>query len=149
MNFSFIVHVPIPNLKGTNRHVRRLAAPLLAFSTDGTKFAASMNDGAVSVCDVRRKIPLKVFEVDVPRHIGPFLFTPLLQFLQFSSGLLGREVLAFIAEVSRYFYLELLNYLSKKWLLERKFFFNWSENHPFDWRNIVWDGRNSLLTCNR
>ena len=70
MNFSFIVHVPIPNLKGTNRHVRRLAAPLLAFSTDGTKFAASMNDGAVSVCDVRRKIPLKVFEVDVPRANG-------------------------------------------------------------------------------
>jgi len=96
MDFSFITHVPIPNRNGTNRKEERLlGAPLIAFSADGTKFAAGTADGVVSVWDVRSKIPLKVFELDVPRNI---LQWPIWD-LQFSSGISGREVLVFM-EVS-------------------------------------------------
>ena len=106
MNFSFIDHVPIPDLKGTNRRVSPHTAPLLAISADGTKFAAGTDDGVVSVWDVRHKLPLKMFEVDVPgREVPLFMppYGPCLQFLQFSSGIFGREVLVFIAKVTRYF----------------------------------------------
>ena len=112
MDFSFVTHVSIPNPNGTNRDRKKLA-PSLAFSADGTKFAAGTDDGVVSVWDVRSKIPLKVFEVDLPRpRHGSFKFSvPFLQFLQFSSGIFGREVLVFIAEVSQYFYSEFPTYL--------------------------------------
>ena len=91
--------------------------PLLAFSADGTKFAAGMDDGVVSVWDVQSKTPLKVFEVDVPEDVLS-LPTPCLQFLQFSSGIIRREVLAFIAAVSQYSYPELPTYLLNKCFLE-------------------------------
>ncbi|KIJ95325.1 hypothetical protein K443DRAFT_683104 [Laccaria amethystina LaAM-08-1] len=95
MDFSFVTYVSIPNPKGTNRKGERLlGAPLLAFSADGTKFAAGTADGVVSVWDVRSKVPLKVFEVDVPRNIHKW---PIWH-LQFSSGILGREVLVFMED---------------------------------------------------
>ena len=97
MDFSFITRVSIPNPNGTNRkEARLLGPPSLVFSADGTKFAAGTADGVVSVWDVRSKIPLKVFEVDVPRSIHRW---PIIPYLQFSSGILGREVLVFM-EVS-------------------------------------------------
>jgi len=118
MDFSFVTHVSIPNPNGTNHNRAKLGAPLLAFSADGTKFAVGTEDGVLSVWDVRSKIPLKVFEVDVPRGVR---FSTPLQFLQFSSGIFGREVLVFIAEVSRYSYLELPTYLSKHKALNKDF----------------------------
>jgi len=117
----------MPNPKGTNREIV-FKAPLLAFSADGTKFAAGTIDGVVSVWDVRSKIPLKVFEVDVVKSFPQWQ----LQCLQFSSGIPDREVLVFLTVVSRYFYSELPTYLLNKWRLERGFFFNCSENHPSD-----------------
>ena len=96
MNFSFVTHVTIPNPNGANRKGERLlGAPLLVFSADETKFAAGTADGVVSVWDVRSKIPLKVFVVDVPRNIHEWP----IWYLQFSSGISGREVLVFM-EVS-------------------------------------------------
>ena len=85
--FSFVTHVTITNRNGTTGNREELRAPSLAFSADGTKFAAGTDDGVVSVWDVQSKIPLKVFEVDMPGD------------LQFSSGIFGRELLAFV-EVS-------------------------------------------------
>ena len=94
MDFSFVTRVSIPNPKGTNRKVERLlGAPLLAFSADGTKFAAGTADGVVSVWDVRSKTPLKVLEVDVPTGRGIIEWP--IWYLQFSSGISGREVLVF------------------------------------------------------
>ena len=136
LDFSFISQVLIPNPNGADREGARARAPLLAFSADGTKFAAGTDDGVVSVWDVRSKTLLKVFEVDVPEDVLS-LPTPYLQFLQFSSGIIGREVLAFIAAVSRYSYSELPTYLLNKWLLEQAFFFNWSENHLSHRCNII------------
>jgi WD40 repeat protein len=92
MDFSFVTHVSIPNPKGTNRKGERHGAPLLVFSGDGAKFAAVTGDGVVWVWDVRSKTPLKVSEADVPIQW-------LISHLQFSTGILGREVLVFI-EVS-------------------------------------------------
>jgi len=67
MDFSFVTHVSIPDPNGTNRELAKLfGAALLAFSADGTKFAAGTAGGVVSIWDVRSKIPLKVFKVDVP-----------------------------------------------------------------------------------
>ena len=102
LDFSFVTHVSIPNANGTNRNKVELKTPSLAFSVDGTRFATGTNDGVVSVWDIRSKIPLKVLEVDVPlpKHVP---LSPYIQFLQFSSGIFGREVLVFTAEVSRYF----------------------------------------------
>ena len=92
MDFSFVTHVTIPNHVGNNR--KRLGALSLVFSADGTKFAAGTDDGVVSVWDVRSKIPLKVYEVDVPRDV-PHGQWPIWS-LQFSSGISGREVLMFV-----------------------------------------------------
>ena len=113
MDFAFVTHVSIPNPKGTNRKwEREIGATSLAFSADGTKFAAGTFDGVVSVWDVRSKIPLKVFEAGGPKCA---LRRPILQ-LQFTSGILGREVLVFM-EVSRFFS-EFPTYLSNKWPFE-------------------------------
>ena len=94
MDFSFVTDVTIPNRNGTNPE--RLGAVSLKFSADGTKFAAGTDDGVVSVWDVRSKVPLKVFKVDMPRVEYLSWFTG---YFQFSSGISGREVLAF-TEVS-------------------------------------------------
>ena len=121
MDFSFVTHVSIPNPKGINRkRGGELGLPSLAFSADGTKFAAGAVDGVVSVWDVRSKIPLKVFETDGPKYAPRFP-----RHLQFNSGILGREVLVFM-EVSRFFS-EFPTYLSNKWPLG-----GGSENHPSD-----------------
>ena len=136
MDFSFVTRVSIPNPKGTNRKERLFDPPTLVFSAEGTKFAAGTADGVVSVWEVRSKIPLKIFKVDVARDV-PRRPT----YLQFSSGILGKEVLVFM-EVSRC--LPFPMYLWNKWPLEPSF--NRSEDHPPNWRNIVRNGRNSLLT---
>ena len=117
LEFSFLSQVSIPNPNGTNHEGVRARVPLLAFFADGTKFAAGTDDGVVSVWDVQSKTPLKVFEVDVPEDVLS-LPTPYLQFLQFSSGIIRREVLAFIAAVSQYSYPELPTYLFNKCFLE-------------------------------
>ena len=62
-----------------------------AFSADGSKFAVTAKDGTVSVWDARNKIPLMVKEPS-GHHFADSL--------QFSSGTLGREILAF-TEVSQ------------------------------------------------
>ena len=96
MDFSFLSQVSIPNRSGADRKGARAGAPLLAFSADGTKFAAGTVDGVVSVWDVRSRLPSKVFKMDVP---GGKYRSWSIKYLQFSSGILGREVLAF-TEVS-------------------------------------------------
>lgn len=82
-----------------NRKGGRARAPLLAFSADVTKFAVGTDDGVLSVWDVRSKTPLRVFEVDVPREV---LSLPT-SYLHFSSGIIGKEILAFIATNKDYF----------------------------------------------
>ncbi|KIJ93240.1 hypothetical protein K443DRAFT_63351, partial [Laccaria amethystina LaAM-08-1] len=69
-----------------------LEEPELAFSADGSKFA--MNNGRVSVWDIRSKVPLKTF-TGVPKSNYDDGFV---QFLQFSSGKLGKEVLVFVRD---------------------------------------------------
>ena len=96
MDFSFVTRISIPNPKGTNRKERLFNPPTLVFSAEGTKFAAGTADGVVSVWEVRSKIPLKIFEVNVARDVPQ---RPI-SHLQFSSGILGKEVLVFM-EVSR------------------------------------------------
>ncbi|KIJ95327.1 hypothetical protein K443DRAFT_11464 [Laccaria amethystina LaAM-08-1] len=86
MDFSFVTHVSIPNPNRKGEMLLRASS--LVFSADGTKFAAVTVDSAVLVWDIRSKIPLKVFEADVPRDN--------ISHLQFSSGILGREVLVFL-----------------------------------------------------
>ena len=97
MDFSFLSQVSIPNTSGTDwyRKGTAIGASLLAFSADGTKFAAG-TIGVVSVWDVRSRLPSKVFKMDVP---GGKYRSWSIKYLQFSSGILGREVLAF-TEVS-------------------------------------------------
>ena len=87
--FNLVTQVPVPQT-GPIRH--RWSFPPPAFSADGSTFAVAANDGTLSVWDVRNKIPLIVKEPDhdVLRVVS----------LQFSSGALGREVLAFV-EVSQ------------------------------------------------
>jgi len=147
MDFSFVTHVSIPNPNGTNRkRANAFGAPLLAFSADGTKFAAGTADGVVSVWDVRSKIPLKVYKVDVSSVMnnGNDMIQSPIRYLQFSSGILGREVLVFM-EVSWCFSSNFPIDLWNKWPLGQSC--NWSEDHPPNRCNIVWNGRNSLLTC--
>ena len=55
------------------------------FSADGSKFAVAATDGTVSVWDVRNKIPLMVKKANPDVDV---------ESLEFSSGTLGREVLA-------------------------------------------------------
>ena len=56
-----------------------------AFSADGSKSAVVAHDGTVSVWDVRNKIPLMVKKANPDVDV---------ESLKFSSGTLGREVLA-------------------------------------------------------
>lgn len=96
-NISSVIQVSLPNPNSTMKyaediHVKKL---LLAFSADGSKFATATADGRVSIWDVRTKAPLKVFLVDVSRRYNSSWFQPVL-LLQFSSGILGKEVLVFM-----------------------------------------------------
>jgi len=100
MDVSSVIQVSLPNPNSiTERnediHVKKV---LLAFSADGSKFATATADGRVSIWDVRSKAPLKVFLVDVSRRYSSSWFQPVL-LLQFSGGILGKEVLVFM-EVS-------------------------------------------------
>ena len=79
--FDFITQLPIPS-----PHIRAPRLPP-AFSADGSKFAVIARDGAAFVWDVRNKIPL--MRKERSRH-GHRLHS-----LHFSSGTLGRGVLAF------------------------------------------------------
>ena len=86
-----------------------LQRPVLAFSADGSKFAMAMGRGRVSVWDIRSKVPLKTF-MEVPKsayHDRP------VQYLQFSSGKLGKEALVFV-EVCLMFTFR-YPYLSNRW----------------------------------
>ena len=66
--------------------------PELAFSADGSKFATDVALGRVSVWDIRSEVPLKTFmTVPKPKHN-----TQPVQYLQFSSGKLGKEALVFV-----------------------------------------------------
>ena len=98
MNFSFItrISIPISRIPGSSR---TFWAPLLAFSADGSKFAIAMDRGIVSVWDIQKKVPLKTF-MDVPK--SSHNDDPLVQYLQFSSGQLGKEVLVFVEVCSTY-----------------------------------------------
>ena len=86
--FDFVTQLPIPFT--TPKSDLLSIAP--AFSADGSKFAVAAKDGTVSVWDIQNKIPLMV------KECNPDLQD--VDSLQFSSGTLGREVLAF-TEVSQ------------------------------------------------
>ena len=86
--FDLVTQLPIPF---TTPEFRISIVPP-AFSADGSKFAVVAHDGTVSVWDVRTKIPLMVKK--------PNPAVEEVNSLQFSSGTLGREVLAF-TEVSQ------------------------------------------------
>ena len=90
--FNLVTQVPIPITK-TKTMPYRWSFPPPAFSANGSKFAIAADDGTVSIYDVRNKIPLMVKEPDrdMSRSVAS---------LKFSSGILGREVLAF-TEVSQ------------------------------------------------
>ena len=92
MNLSFItrIGIPIPGPKVSSTHFQ---APVFAFSSDGSKFAMATRRGRVSVWDIRSKVPLKTFILEVPKY--DYGNQPV-QRLQFSSGKLGKEVLAFV-----------------------------------------------------
>ncbi|KIJ90595.1 hypothetical protein K443DRAFT_686667 [Laccaria amethystina LaAM-08-1] len=89
INFSSITRMSIP-IPRDPEDIIDLEEPELAFSADGSKFA--MNNGRVSVWDIRSKVPLKTF-TGVPKSNYDDGFV---QFLQFSSGKLGKEVLVFV-----------------------------------------------------
>ena len=80
--------VPIPDTKPSCRWFH----PPPAFSANGSKFAVIAYDGTMCVWDFRNKIPLMVKEPD--------RYERRVDYLKFSSGNLGREVLAFL-EVSQ------------------------------------------------
>ena len=99
MDFSFVTNVSVPKSASADR--QRLGAPLivsLAFSTDGSKFATAKSEGVVSVWDVRSQVPLMVLAVE-KQPDGFMAVQTLISYLQFSKGILGREVLVFM-EVS-------------------------------------------------
>lgn len=111
--FNFITHLPIPR---TGPIIFRWISPPPVFSADGSKFAAAAIDGTVSVWDLRSKIPLMVKEPDrdVLRVVS----------LQFSSGILGREVLAFV-EVSQ-LCLGIIFFMPNKLLLDQRCYYPYS-----------------------
>jgi hypothetical protein len=92
MSFSFLsrTSIPIPWAQETLPLPR--TPPDLAFSADGSKFAMATVCGRVSVWDTRSKVPLKTF-MEVPISDNDHLRV---QYLQFSSGNLGKEALVFI-----------------------------------------------------
>ena len=79
--FDLVTQLPIP-LTTPEEFLISTVPP--AFFADGLKFAVVAHDDTVSVLDVRNKIPLMVKE---PHHF--------VHSLRFSSGILGRAVLAF------------------------------------------------------
>jgi WD40 repeat protein len=81
--FKLVTQMLIPNTKPIRD--RWFFSPP-AFSADGSKFAVAANDGTVSVWDVRNKIPVMV---KGPNHDEGTVVS-----LKFSSGALGREILA-------------------------------------------------------
>ena len=74
------------------------------------KFAVAAYDGTVSVYDVRNKLPLMVKE--------PLRDVDTVASLKLSSGILGREVLAF-AEVSQ-LCLDIIFFMLNKFLVEQR-----------------------------
>lgn len=87
--FNLVSQIPTPK---TGPKLFGWSFPPPAFSGGGSKLAVAANDGTLSVWDIRNKIPLIVKEADLDGlRLGS---------LQFSSGTLGREVLAF-TEVSQ------------------------------------------------
>jgi len=95
MNFSFVTRMSIPISDVQKVSPPYPNQPRIAFSADGSKFAMAMSLGRVSVWDIRSKVPLKTFTVPVkvPRSIYR---RGHVQYLQFSSGKLGKEVLVFV-----------------------------------------------------
>ena len=91
INFSFVTRLSIPIPKVLDDSPIHLQEPELAFSADGSKFAMAMACGRVSVWDIRSKVPLKTFIVPKSDHDD----RPI-QYLQFSSGELGKETLVFV-----------------------------------------------------
>jgi WD40 repeat protein len=83
--FNLVTQAPIPR---TGPIHNPAIFPPPAFSADGSKFAVAAEDGTVSVWDVRNKIPFMVKEPD--RNVTKVVS------VAFSSGTLGREVLAFV-----------------------------------------------------
>ena len=79
--FDLVTRLPIPFT--TRKNIFWDVPP--AFSADGSKFAVVAPDGTVSVWDVRNKIPLMVKKANPGVDVAS---------LKFSSGTLGREVLA-------------------------------------------------------
>jgi WD40 repeat protein len=96
MDFSFVDHKRLPNPKNTNRREEMPAwAPSFVFSADGSKFATATPDGVVTIWDAQNGLHLKVYVVEVPSHVTLWPIS----FLQFSSGISGREVLVFMEVV--------------------------------------------------
>lgn len=66
-----------------------------AFSSDGTKFAVSSQEGTVMVWDIRSSLPLKIIQTDRTRQSGPVSYsrwgTRSLKF----GGRAGKEVMVF------------------------------------------------------
>ncbi|EDR00659.1 uncharacterized protein LACBIDRAFT_333990 [Laccaria bicolor S238N-H82] len=89
-NFSFVTRMSIPIPKVPEDSIFVLENPRLVFSANGSKFAIAMNVGRVSVWDIQSKVPLETFIVAQDDYI---------QYLQFCSGKLGKEVLVFAAVV--------------------------------------------------
>ena len=88
--FNLVTQVPIPDTRPVPYRWSFLPP---AFSADGMKFSVAAYDGTASIYDVRNKLALMVKE--------PYRDVGTVASLKFSSGILGREVLAF-AEVSNF-----------------------------------------------
>ena len=95
MDFSFVDNKRLPNPKNTNRREMPAWAPSLVFSADGSKFATATPDGVVTIWDAQNGLHLKVYVVEVPSRVTLWPIS----FLQFSSGISGREVLVFMEVV--------------------------------------------------
>ena len=112
--FNLVTQVPIPD----NRpKLDYWYYPPPAFSADGSKFTIAAKDGTVSVWDVRNKIPLIAKEPD--RNVRFRMAS-----LKFSSGILGREVLAF-TEASQ-LCLGIIFFILNKLLVEQRRYYPYS-----------------------
>ena len=86
-NFSFVTRMSIPISWIPEDLNFGLQNPKLVFSADGSKFAIGIHPGTVSVWDIRSKVSLKTFIFPQRDYV---------QYIQFSSGELGKEVLVFV-----------------------------------------------------
>ena len=86
-NFSFVTRlsVPVADVPIKNRFY---SLPEFAFSSNGSKSAVAMAEGGVFVWDIRSKVPLWTFT-----EMGLWQLS---QYPQFSSGILGKEILIFV-----------------------------------------------------